>query len=117
MGKGGGSHNLLVREVAVDITCTLEISLRRTPTGRVWVASRNVGRDASAREEPDTDVVARPLRRVNTAPSSVEATTVCGRILRRNLTSRVRGLAGGIDIAVGCGHGAAGVTTTRDGAP
>lgn len=90
----------------VDVTVTLELGGGRSPTGWIRVPTADIPRDTAAREEPDADGLARPLRRVHSALDAVEPVTVGLGACRLDAAARVVGLAGRVDVAVGRGEGA-----------
>ncbi|MAD87775.1 MAG: hypothetical protein CL912_32850 [Deltaproteobacteria bacterium] len=50
-------NNLMIREILIDITTSLKISVRQTPIGRIGLSACYVSWDRRAREIPDADVV------------------------------------------------------------
>ena len=81
----------------------LEESLGGAPAGRIGRSAGYVRWNAGFWEVPDGDVVRGDLGSIDTATCRVETITIgCG-VGRGHTTPSIRGLAGGIDIAVG-GH-------------
>lgn len=72
----------------------------RPPSRWVGIPARNIPRDTTAREEPDTDRIARPLCGIHPSTDVVEVRTVGLGVICADTTAGVGGLAGGVDVAV-----------------
>ena len=60
----------------IDVTISLELCDRVTPSGRVWTARTDVAWDTTGREEPDVDNVTSPLRGEYSAAVGVETIAI-----------------------------------------
>lgn len=68
--------DVMVCKVRVDVARTLEIGLRRAPQRRIRFSGRNIGRNRASCKKPYSNVVGGPLRRVDTAITTVETSAV-----------------------------------------
>jgi len=110
MGGGAGwrscgTYDLLVLEMAVDITAALILCDWRLPAGWIWATVRDVGRRCPSREEPDIDIRARPLRRNDAAANVVEIGAVRLGILVLDAASSICTLAWRINVTISIAQG------------
>lgn len=84
----------------IQITTTRKPRNRRSPSCWVGTPARNIPRDTTTREEPDTYRIARPLGSVHPSADVVEVRTVGLGVIGADTTAGVGGLAGGVDVAV-----------------
>lgn len=64
--------------MAIDVTTLLEVGLRVSPASRVGCPSCDISGYISTRKEPDTDIIRRPLRSIDTPLIAVESSTIRG---------------------------------------
>lgn len=94
---------MLALERRRDVTTPLEHSSRGTPTRGVWRTTGDIGWNGTAGEEVDGNSIGIPQSSVDTTIVAVEPSTVAIGSALHDLTTRVRGLAGGVNIAIrGC---------------
>ena len=76
--EGGVEYDVVVPEMRVDVTATPTRELRRWVSPCRWIGRGvvDVFGNTTPREEPEVDVVARPLHSVDTADAGVEAVAV-----------------------------------------
>lgn len=68
--------NVMIFEMIIDVTTTLEVGCWGSPCGRVRSTICDVGGDGTRGEEPDANKIGCPLSRIDTAVIGVESGTV-----------------------------------------
>ena len=94
------TYDLLILEVTIDITGSLESSYGLSPLCRRWIPIRDIVWRGPPSEEPDIDLLAGPFCRDDSTADGVEARPIRARVLALNVTPGVGGLARRIDVAV-----------------
>jgi len=114
--EGRVEDDLLVVEIAVNVTATLEHGYWFTPARRIRVIRADVGRNGGAGEEPDRDGFGSPFGRVDSSICVVEAGAVGQSVLSADAAACIVGLTGSVDIAVGSVDGARELVVVGDAA-
>jgi hypothetical protein len=101
--EGSIENDLLALERRRDVTTPLEHSSRGTPTRGVWRATGDIGWNGTTGEEVYGNSIGIPQSSVDTTIVAVEPSTIAIGSALHDLTTRVCGLAGGVNIAIrGC---------------
>ena len=108
--------NLLIVEIAVNVTAALKHGNWFAPARRIGVTRADVRGNGRAGEEPDRDGVGSPFGGVDSTVCIVEASAVGQSVLSANATACVVGLTGSVDIAVGGVDGARELVVVGDAA-
>ena len=117
VGGENRTHNLLILEVTVNVTSTLELRDRFPPRCRVWTPIPNIAWDGPPREEPDTDRRTRPFGGVNAASDRVETSAVGLCVLVLDVATRVAALTRGVNPAISSAQCAGEAAVVGNGAP